>query len=294
MLQELLNRELEERGEELAVHIIKKYEFKNSREAVFETGSCSILLVKNGSVTVQFCGAMYELRKNDLLLISKKLSCKVIGVGGGFQFYLVSFPSVASLKNIYRGEAPHWFYFFTWNHPLKTSLERGDSAVLSLAYKLIHAIIANKQSENFSGALRRLCLDIFLYELLAIYSDDNFREVFPVKRNQALAMRFFTVLSIHRRSHHNVKFYAGALFITSAHLNRIVKEVTGKTAKKIITEALIADALIMLKESKLTIAEIAEELEFDSISSFSTYFKKSTSLSPLEYRSNAVKRFKSR
>ncbi|SCY74073.1 AraC-type DNA-binding protein [Flavobacterium anhuiense] len=294
MLQDLLKRKLEECGEELAVHIIKKYEFKNSRQAVFETENCSILLIKNGSLTVQFCGAMYELRKNDLLLISKKLLCKVIEIGEGFQFYLLSFPSVSSLKNIYQGEAPHWFYFFTWNHPLKTSLETGDYAVLSLSYKLIHNIIKNKQTENFSGALRRLGFDIFLYELLAIHSDENFRALFPVRRNQALVMRFFTVLSIHRRSCHNVKFYAGALFITSTHLNRIVKEVTGKTVKKIITEVLIADALIMLKESKLTIAEIAEELEFDSISSFSTYFKKSTSLSPLEYRSNAVKRFKSR
>ncbi|KAF2337816.1 helix-turn-helix domain-containing protein [Flavobacterium nitrogenifigens] len=285
MLQNLLTRRFDELGEGFAVHAIKKYEFKNSLQAVFETQNFSILLVRSGSLTIQFSDAVYKAGKNDLLLIPGKLSCRVIGMGNRFQFYLVSFSSVSALKSMYQGEAPHWLYFFIWNHPLKTSLASGDFTMLSLAYELMYNIFKNKQQGNFSAALWRLGFDIFLYELLAIYSVQNFNAMLPVRRNEDLAIRFFTVLSIHSRNRHNVKFYAGALCISSAHLNRILKEVTGMSAKRIIMEAVAADALILLKESKLTIAEIAEALEFDSISSFSSFFKKSTSVSPSEYRS---------
>lgn len=59
-------------------------------------------------------------------------------------------------------------------------------------------------------------------------------------------------------------------------------------------EAVLAEAASLLEDSQYTIEEIAEELEFASVSEFSRFFKKSTSFTPSEYRSNAIERFKSR
>ncbi|WP_348823360.1 helix-turn-helix domain-containing protein [Flavobacterium aestuarii] len=81
-----------------------------------------------------------------------------------------------------------------------------------------------------------------------------------------------------------MSFYAGVLFVTSGYLNKIVKQVTGRTAKTLILEAIVVEAKNLLENSQSTVAEIAEELEFSTSSSFSIFFKRHTSLSPSQYR----------
>ncbi|PTS95844.1 hypothetical protein DBR27_16760 [Flavobacterium sp. HMWF030] len=99
-------------------------------------------------------------------------------------------------------------------------------------------------------------------------------------------MQFLTILSIHYKKHHHVQFYAGALFITPIYLNRVVKEVTGKSVKLLIIEAIISEAKILLEDGQISLAEIAEEMEFASASIFGIFFKKHTSLSPSDYRTS--------
>ena len=68
----------------------------------------------------------------------------------------------------------------------------------------------------------------------------------------------------------------------------------GKTAKKMISEAVLAEALQMLEDSNYSISEIAEELEFSSPTAFGIFFKKAMSCTPSEYRSKTAQRFKNR
>ena len=113
-------------------------------------------------------------------------------------------------------------------------------------------------------------------------------------RKESLIIQFLTILTIHCKKQHSVRFYAGALCITSGHLNKIVKQSIGRTVKLLIAEAIIIEAKNMLEDSSLTLAAIAEELEFGNASSFSVFFKRHTSFTPSEYRSNTIERFKSR
>ncbi|PTS87824.1 AraC family transcriptional regulator, partial [Flavobacterium sp. HMWF030] len=47
----------------------------------------------------------------------------------------------------------------------------------------------------------------------------------------------------------------------------------------------------LLEDPQFTIAAIAEELEFPTVSLFSRFFKKHASISPSQYRSNTIDEF---
>lgn len=82
---------------------------------------------------------------------------------------------------------------------------------------------------------------------------------------------------------HSVAFYAAQLRQTNNYLNAVVKEVTGKTAGKIIQEHLIVEAKRMLIHTKLSAKEVAFELGFKDHSYFTKFFKKHTGLNPLAW-----------
>ncbi|GAA4336859.1 response regulator transcription factor [Mucilaginibacter gynuensis] len=84
------------------------------------------------------------------------------------------------------------------------------------------------------------------------------------------------------------KDYADRLAVHSNHLNKVLKESTGRTTTEHIASRLIQEAKILLKQTDWNISEIAYSLGFEQLSHFSNFFKKQTTLSPLEVRSQVV------
>jgi len=69
------------------------------------------------------------------------------------------------------------------------------------------------------------------------------------------------------------KDYADRLSVHSNHLNRVLKESTGKTTTEHIAGRLVQEAKILLKQNDWNISEIAYSLGFEQLSHFSTFFK---------------------
>lgn len=79
--------------------------------------------------------------------------------------------------------------------------------------------------------------------------------------------------------------FAERLAIHVNHLNKILKENTGKTTSQIIGARITQEAKILLKQTDWNISEIAYTLGFEEIAHFSNFFKKQTSISPNNFRS---------
>lgn len=78
--------------------------------------------------------------------------------------------------------------------------------------------------------------------------------------------------------------YAQRLSVHINHLNRALKEVTGKTTTEHITERLIQESKILLKNSNWSISEIAYCLGFEYPEYFNSLFKKQTGITPNAFR----------
>jgi AraC family transcriptional regulator, transcriptional activator of pobA len=78
--------------------------------------------------------------------------------------------------------------------------------------------------------------------------------------------------------------YAKMMCLTPNHLNRVIKDTSGKTASHFIKEMLLLESKVLLRHSNLTISEIAWQLKFNDPSHFVNFFKKKAHQSPLQYR----------
>jgi len=68
------------------------------------------------------------------------------------------------------------------------------------------------------------------------------------------------------------------------HLNRALKEVTGKTTTEHIAARIVKEAMALLRHSDWNISQIAYGLGFEYPAYFNIFFKKHTGLTPLEAR----------
>ncbi len=78
--------------------------------------------------------------------------------------------------------------------------------------------------------------------------------------------------------------YAQRLSIHVNHLNRVVKQVTGKTTTDIIASRITKEAIRLLQDTQLNIAEVAYALGFEEQASFTGFLKRRTGKSPKEIR----------
>ena len=78
--------------------------------------------------------------------------------------------------------------------------------------------------------------------------------------------------------------YAASLSVHINHLNRSVKEVTGKTTTAHIASRIIREAKALLQHTDWNISAIAYSLGFEYPSYFTLFFKKNTGLAPTQLR----------
>jgi AraC-like DNA-binding protein len=100
-----------------------------------------------------------------------------------------------------------------------------------------------------------------------------------------LLERQFPIDDEHKRINlRSASEFASQLNVHANHLNRAIKETTGKTTSEIIAGRVLQEAKILLKHSAWTVSEIAWALSFTEVTHFNNFFKKHTQTSPLKYR----------
>lgn len=100
-----------------------------------------------------------------------------------------------------------------------------------------------------------------------------------------LLERQFPIDENHREMQlRNASDFATQLNVHVNHLNRAIKESSGKTTTQVIAERVLQEAKILLKHSPWNVSEIAYALGFAEATHFNNFFKKYTALSPLKFR----------
>ena len=169
-------------------------------------------------------------------------------------------------------------------------------------------ILDEKQNEFASGIFQKMVEEIrsdykFKQDLLVSYvtelihfalkmeaSDTLYQEANANARITAifteLLERQFPIESQKQRfSFRSAKDYADQLYVHVNHLNRAVREITGKTTTLLIAERLANEAKALLKHTDWNISDIGYCLGFEEPAHFNKFFKRHSSSTPSQYRS---------
>jgi len=159
------------------------------------------------------------------------------------------------------------------------------------AQGIFQKILAEQGSEYlFKNDLIRTYLQLLIHEALRMQPTESFvqhknaasritalflellERLFPVESpNQAMPLK-------------TAQDFANQLAVHANHLNRAVKEITGKSTTAHIAERVVGEAKALLHHTAWSTAEIAHSLGFEYPTYFNIFFKKHTGTTPLAFR----------
>lgn len=201
-------------------------------------------------------------------------------------------------------------YFCLFNDEFLNGMSRTKSFMDSPISKIdtIPVFFITEQQEKYLLDLyQKMCVEVesnyvYKYELIKNYVNLIIHEAVKMQASQIsdnhingssritsyfveLMERQFPIDSPeHKLQLRTAKDYAQRLSVHINHLNRALKEVTGKTTTEHITERLIQESKILLKNSNWSISEIAYCLGFEYPEYFNNLFKKQTGITPNSFR----------
>ncbi|WP_108868176.1 helix-turn-helix domain-containing protein [Aquimarina aquimarini] len=108
---------------------------------------------------------------------------------------------------------------------------------------------------------------------------------YPVENQEVDIIRQYNFLvEQHFRNKHSVAEYADLLHKSPKTLSNVFSKFNSKTPLQYIQERIILEARRLLHYTEKPVKEIAYELGYDDIHSFSRFFKKKEGISPSQYK----------
>lgn len=199
------------------------------------------------------------------------------------------------------GFNPNWqnfiidFPFFRLDKVTPINIEKKDSDFANSIFKQIFEEYHSNRKDKFLfiQSFTQLLLILtkrYFDNSSLIHSanqDNRTADVLLVSRFQSLVETLMTNEDASPEIRHS-SFYAEKLNVHPNHLNAVVKRITGKTAIQIIQSQLLTSAKSLLKQTDLSVKEIAFKLHFTEPTHFNSFFKKSTSYTPQKYREKHI------
>jgi AraC-like DNA-binding protein len=249
----------------------------------------------------------------DLYVVSMKRGCDKLLYGQqkyDFDEGLMAFMSPGQILRGEDGGVPQnlegWMLFihpdFLWNTALAKKIKQYEyfnystSEALFLSDKeetIINGIVKNIQDEYHSN-IDRFSQDIIIshLETLLNYAERFYQRQFITRKitNHQTLERLEKLLSDYFDSDlvtkglPTVQYISENLHISPSYLRSLLKTLTGKSTQQHIHDKLIEKAKEKLSTTDLSVSEIAYELGFEHLQSFSKLFKTKTKLSPLQFR----------
>ena len=192
---------------------------------------------------------------------------------------------------------------FLWN----TALARNIRQYEYFSYSVYEALFLSEKEEEmltsiaknieqeYQSTIDRFSQNVIIaqLELLLTYAERFYQRQFITRKavNHEILTRMDDLLSAYFKSGKlaeqglpSVASIAETLNVTPGYLSSLLKSLTGQSTQQHLHDRLIELAKEKLSTTHLTVSEIAYELGFEHLQSFSKLFKTKTSLSPLEFR----------
>lgn len=255
-------------------------------EIAIRLNAFSVLLVCRGEMDLTIDGVSHHIAENSLVDIMERHTVKGIHLSPDFKGY-----HVITAKN-------------TLSETLFNSRRPPVASIASMRTLPIHRISATETALLETNILRLLDSlartdhawqrDLVMNDLRGFFIEmknilfkshkDSDTPNLPTR--DELMFLFIQLLDKHCREEHSVTFYADQLCVTPSYLSTVLKNLSGKSAIKWISEALMQEAQKLLRkpDHDLTLQQIADLLNFSDQSAFGKFFKKNCGMSPMMYR----------
>lgn len=230
----------------------------------------------------------YDYQKGSVVCLAPGQVIGIDDTGEKFQpqgYALCFHPDLIRGTNLGRNIKEYTFFSYEVNEALHLS-ERERATFIDCLQKiqeeLLHPIdrLSRRLIANNIELLLNYCLRF--YERQFITRQDTNRDI--LTRFEALLDNYFSNDNTRQKGLPTVKYCAGELCLSPNYFGDLIKKETGKTALECIQDKIISIAKEQLLIPSHSVSQIAYGLGFQYPQHFTRVFKKSTGMTPNEYR----------
>jgi|SRR5574344_90561 AraC-like DNA-binding protein len=174
------------------------------------------------------------------------------------------------------------------NYPVLL-LSHDQVSVMRERFNLLLSML--KDTSNYHQSEMTKCALWMIYlEMSNIFMHEKEESRIPQEtdRKHILFMKFVKTLPLYIKQERSVKFYASELCVSCQYLERIVKLISGETAYQWIQRSLTGEINRALKDTDMSIQQIATEFGFPDQSTFTKYYRRNEHTTPSEYRTSGI------
>ncbi len=264
-------------------HTSKFSEFRSGVLMHLEAGG--FLICTSGSSDVVINSRQYSIKEWDLVVAFPHSYAHAIHTSEDFDGVILG----VNMNTLINTEiANRSFYITTISDNPCISL-RKEEAQKILRLRDIFLEESDKTDHPLRGEIDEAILKIIIYEIAALFHHSKPKAESKNSRDDVIFNNFIMQLHGQEPLNRSLEHFAHKQMITPGHLSKVIKRVSGRQASEWISNYTIFSIKRMLQNKGLSIAMIAEKLNFPNASHLSQYFKKQTLQSPKEYRAEIFK-----
>ena len=173
-------------------------------------------------------------------------------------------------------------FLFSRTHPV-FNLNDNESRDICFFFEVMKAKV-NEVDNHFREEIVRSLLTTMIYEISNVIF--RMQQLNDKRRTRAETIfgQFIKLVEDNFRRERRVSWYGEQLCITPKYLSETVKQVSRRTPNEWIDNYVILETRVLLRNSTMSIKEIARALNFPNQSFLGKYFKEHVGMSPSEYR----------
>ncbi|MEN5055619.1 helix-turn-helix domain-containing protein [Sphingobacterium kitahiroshimense] len=269
-------------GVDFLINVLPSDEVKESylNSGIYDTDYLEIAFIKKGSGHVILNHHKIEISDNSIIFLSPFQKREWNLNPEGLDFVILVFQE-DFLNDFFSDKlfAYRLLYFYQLECPLNMQI---DDALMERYFSLLAEIKSELVRTRIDSVhIIRSLIYYLLQKLNREYSQINHLAVEKNEQNDAFA--FKQLIEIHIKEKQRISDYTELLHINRIALNKAVKNQFNVTATHLLKQRLLIEIKDYLIHSKLTVAEIAYQLNFSESNHLMRFFKKQTGLTTSDF-----------
>lgn len=256
--------------------------FPNALRVSFLVEHVGIIVCHRGNFTIVAGGDTFKVEHGRTIFLNRGEYFHVVDSSADCLYSLL-FYRIDTIRDIL-GNTVMGMKFWDVINPSSCQIVTNDKTDDIGNYISLFASLPDDDNDVFIEKERMLLMLSLTYRLCSVFSKMIGSNHSISERQTDIYIRLIELVGKYYDRHRSVAFYADKLCLSPKYLSSIVKSISGLTVQQHVFKAIVRRSILLMNNTDMSIKQISDSFHFPNPSSFGTFFKKHTGMSPRTFR----------
>ena len=256
--------------------------FPNALRVSFLVEHVGIIVCHRGNFTIVAGGDTFKVEHGRTIFLNRGEYFYVVDSSADCLYSLL-FYRIDTIRDIL-GNTVMGMKFWDVINPSSCQIVTNDKTADIGNYISLFASLPDDDNDVFIEKERMLLMLSLTYRLCSVFSKMIGSNHSISERQTDIYIRLIELVEKYYDRHRSVAFYADKLCLSPKYLSSIVKSISGLTVQQHVFKAIVRRSILLMNNTDMSIKQISDSFHFPNPSSFGTFFKKHTGMSPRTFR----------